>query len=73
MDGVIADTVLQFINWYEKDYGIKIGTDAFYGRPEIEVFPEGVMKKIVYSPGFFRNVPGDGGSTGSIAGTNATF
>ena len=57
MDGVIADTVLQFINWYEKDYGVKIEKNAFHGRPEIEVFPEGVMKKIVYSPGFFRNVP----------------
>ena len=57
MDGVIADTVLQFINWYEKDYGIKIGAEAFHGRPEIEVLPEGVMKKIVYSPGFFRHVP----------------
>jgi len=57
MDGVIADTVMQFINWYDKDYGIKIGVEAFHGKPEIEVFPEGVMKKIVYSPGFFRNVP----------------
>lgn len=57
MDGVIADTVLQFIKWYEKDYGIKIEKDAFHSKPEIEVLPEGVMKKIVYSPGFFRNVP----------------
>ena len=57
MDGVIADTVLQFIKWYEKDYGIKIGKDAFHGKQEIEVLPEGVMKKIVFSRGFFRDVP----------------
>ena len=57
MDGVIADTVLQFIIWYERDYGVTIGKDAFHGKPEKEVLPEGVMKKIVYSPGFFRNVP----------------
>jgi 5'(3')-deoxyribonucleotidase len=57
MDGVIADTVMQFISWYEKDYGIKVGKDVFEGKPEIEALPDGVMKKIVLSPGFFRNVP----------------
>lgn len=57
MDGVIADTVFQFINWFERDHGIKIGKDAFYGRPEIEVLPAGVMEKMVLSPGFFRTVP----------------
>lgn len=57
MDGVIADTVLQFIAWYEKDYGITIGRDAFEGKPEIEVLPQDVMKKIVYCPGFFRHIP----------------
>ena len=57
MDGVIADTVSQFINWFERDHGIKIGKDAFYGRPEIEVLPFGVMEKMVVSPGFFRTVP----------------
>ena len=57
MDGVIADTVSQFIFWFERDYGIKIGKDAFYGRPEIEVLPVGVMEKMVRTPGFFRTVP----------------
>jgi 5'-nucleotidase len=57
MDGVIADTVMQFINWYERDYGIRLEKDAFHGKPEKEVMPEGVMKKIVYSAGFFRDVP----------------
>ena len=57
MDGVIADTVMQFINWYERDYGIRLGKDAFHGKPEKEVLPEDVMRKIVYSAGFFRDVP----------------
>jgi 5'-nucleotidase len=57
MDGVIADTVSQFIYWFERDHGIKIGKDAFYGRREIEVLPAGVMEKMVVSPGFFRTVP----------------
>lgn len=57
MDGVIADTVAQFIHWFERDYGIQIGKDAFHGKPEIEVLPKEVMEKIVHSTGFFRNVP----------------
>ena len=57
MDGVIADTVAQFILWYERDHQIKITREAFYGKPEIEVLPPGVMEKIVHCPGFFRTVP----------------
>jgi 5'(3')-deoxyribonucleotidase len=57
MDGVIADTVMQFINWYERDYGIRIEKDAFHGKAENEVLPDGLLRKLVYSTGFFRNVP----------------
>lgn len=57
MDGVIADTVMQFINWYERDYGVRLEKDAFNGKDENEVLPDGIVKKILYSPGFFRNVP----------------
>lgn len=57
MDGVIADTVMQFISWYERDYGVTIDKTAFHGKPEHEVLPDGVLKKLVYSPGFFRGVP----------------
>lgn len=57
MDGVIADTILHFINWYEKDYGIQVDKTAFHGKPEYDVLPEGVTKTFVYSPGFFRHVP----------------
>ena len=57
MDGVIADTVMQFINWYERDYGIRIDKEAFHGKVESAVLPDGVLRKIVYSVGFFREVP----------------
>jgi len=57
MDGVIADTVLQFIQWYERDYGVQIDKTAFHGKPEHDVLPDGIMKKMVYTPGFFRTVP----------------
>lgn len=57
MDGVIADTVMQFISWYERDYGVRVEKHAFHGKPEREVFPEGVLEKLVFSQGFFRDVP----------------
>lgn len=57
MDGVIADTVSQFILWYERDFGLRIEKKAFDGRPEAEGLPDNTVRKYVYTPGFFRTVP----------------
>ena len=57
MDGVIADTVAQFIAWYEKEFGEKIPRLSFEGVPEAEGLPNGAVRKLVYAPGFFRTVP----------------
>lgn len=57
MDGVIADTVSQFITWYEREFGEKIEKEAFNGVPESEGLPNGAVRKFVYTPGFFRTVP----------------
>ena len=57
MDGVIADTVANFISWYQRDTGVRIGRDAFEGKPEVEALPGNAVRKYVYSPGFFRSVP----------------
>jgi 5'(3')-deoxyribonucleotidase len=57
MDGVIADTVSQFIEWYERDYGVRIEKVAFEGKPEAEGLPGGAVKKFVYTSGFFRTIP----------------
>ena len=57
MDGVIADAVSQFIIWYERHYGIKVDKSVFDGVPEAEALPDGVVKKMVYTPGFFRTIP----------------
>jgi 5'-nucleotidase len=57
MDGVIADTVLQFITWYEREFGERIEKEAFDGVPESEGLPNGTVRKFVYMPGFFRTVP----------------
>ncbi|WP_018613848.1 5' nucleotidase, NT5C type [Segetibacter koreensis] len=57
MDGVIADTVAQFIIWYEREFGERIEKEAFHGVPESEGLPNGAVRKFVYMPGFFRTIP----------------
>src|SRR5688572_20912411 len=57
MDGVIADTTLQFINWYERDRGEKLGREYFHGKVEEECLPDGLVMKYVFAPGFFRTMP----------------
>jgi 5'-nucleotidase len=58
MDGVIADVEQQFINWYERDYGVLVPRENFRGVPEAEAFPDkGAVRKFVYTPGFFRTLP----------------
>ena len=57
MDGVIADAVSHFISWYERDSGVKVEISVFDGVPEAEALPDGMVKKFVYTPGFFRTIP----------------
>ena len=58
MDGVIADVEAQFLNWYERDYAIKMTKQELQGKNEDNAFPEpGVIRKFAHSPGFFLHVP----------------
>ena len=57
MDGVIADTVSQFIAWYERGFGETIPKEAFHGVPESEGLPNGAVRKFVHTTGFFRTIP----------------
>ena len=57
MDGVIADTITNFILWYEKEFGIKVDKRVFEGKPEIEGLPDNAVRKFIYTPGFFRSIP----------------
>lgn len=58
MDGVLADVETQWLNWYEKDYGVRFGPAIFRGVKEVDAFPEkGVILKFVHTPGFFRTLP----------------
>jgi 5'-nucleotidase len=57
MDNVIADVATHFIEWYERDYGIRVEKETLVGVAEDKAFPENVVMKFLYTPGFFRSVP----------------
>lgn len=58
MDGVIADVEKHYIDWYERDYGVKIDRKTMEGLMEHEAMPEkGAIMKFLTTPGFFRTVP----------------
>ncbi|MCR8558385.1 5'(3')-deoxyribonucleotidase [Mucilaginibacter sp. BJC16-A38] len=58
MDGVIADTETHLLNWYERDYGVRISLDEIQGLDEKEIFPDKTQsRKYVLTPGFFRTLP----------------
>src|SRR3990170_3722108 len=53
MDGVLSDTVSQFIAWEEKETGIRKSIEETMGKPELEVFPN--SKKHLHTENFFRS------------------
>ena len=58
MDGVLADVETHFIDWYERDYGIRITKDKLIGVPESDGFPDKkAVRRFVTTPLFFSTVP----------------
>lgn len=58
MDNVIADVESHYIDWYERDYGVRLQKEDLTGKPELEAFPDReAVRKFLYTPGFFRTVP----------------
>lgn len=57
MDDVIADTTGQFINYYEREYGVLVDREALHHKEEGEGFPnkEAIMRYL-FEPGFFRKI-----------------
>lgn len=52
MDGVLSDTLEQFIAWEERESGIKKTVEEVMGIPELEAFPN--SKKHLHTKDFFR-------------------
>ena len=58
MDDVMADATGQFINYYEKEFGIRIDRSVLNGKAEGEGFPDNhsVIAQFPYRPHFFRTM-----------------
>lgn len=59
MDGVMADTTQQYINYYARNYGVTIDRETLNGHEETGGFPcdKGIIRSFLFEPGFFRNKP----------------
>ncbi len=53
MDGVLSDTVEQFITWEEKETGVRKTIEEVTGIPELAAFPN--SKKYLHTENFFRS------------------
>ena len=58
MDDVIADATGQFINFYEKEFGVRVERAMLDGKDEGEGFPDNhtVLAKFPFRPNFFRSM-----------------
>ena len=58
MDNVIADIETHLVNWYEREYKVKVDRAALLGVSEDEAFPDKkAARRFIHTPGFFRTVP----------------
>jgi 5'-nucleotidase len=58
MDNVIVDIETNWINLYEKEFGVKVEKADLLGKPEEEAFPDAAAaRSLLYKPGFFRHAP----------------
>lgn len=58
MDDVIADATGQFIDYYEKEFGVRIERSVLNGKEEGEGFPDNhsVLRQFPYRVNFFRTM-----------------
>jgi 5'-nucleotidase len=55
MDGVLADTTRQFLDWHERETGVRLFEKDVVGKKEAEAFPN--VYSWVNTEGFFRYAP----------------
>jgi len=60
MDDVIADAVQRFLDWYERDFGIRYTKDDIRGTKLHAIVPEDhrkTVKEYPHHPDFFKDLP----------------
>jgi 5'(3')-deoxyribonucleotidase len=55
MDGVLADVFAQFLEWDERDTGIRKERGVLLGKSELEAFAG--IPEYLFTAGFFRSIP----------------
>jgi len=74
MDGVLADTETHFINWYEKEHGIRVPLESMIGVPEGQGFPDKeAVYRFLFTPGFFRSLPLMPGAVEALSRLNELY
>jgi 5'-nucleotidase len=58
MDDVLADATGQFINFYEKEFGVRVTRESLNGKEEMERFPDHhqTVYKFTFRKDFFRTM-----------------
>tara|TARA_R110002124_G_scaffold250051_3_gene415119 strand:- start:184 stop:705 length:522 start_codon:yes stop_codon:yes gene_type:complete len=58
MDNVLVNIEENWINWYEREFGVRVSKEAMLGVNEDEAFPDkAAARSLLYKPGFFLNAP----------------
>lgn len=60
MDDVVADATIRFLNWYERDFGIRYTKEQLHGTKLSAIVPPEHKQKVLsyaHQPGFFKDLP----------------
>jgi 5'(3')-deoxyribonucleotidase len=60
MDEVLADAISRFIDWYERDFGVRYTEEQFMGSKlayEVPVEHRQTVLSYPHQPGFFKDLP----------------
>jgi 5'(3')-deoxyribonucleotidase len=60
MDDVMADAVARFLDWYERDFGVRYTTEQLHGTKLSEIVPpehKMIVHNYPHQKGFFRDLP----------------
>src|ERR1700749_754931 len=60
MDDVMADAVTRFLDWYERDFGVRYTKEQLHGTKLSEIVPSENKQTVLmypHQPGFFKDLP----------------
>lgn len=75
MDDVIADSTGQFIDWYEREFGVRVERSVLNGKEEGEGFPDNhaILRQYPYRENFFRSMKVNAGSVDILRELNNKY